>query len=182
MLRNSSFIFVFDLDNTLVETNQANNMAYKEAIEKYIGRNVEIKRQRFTRTDLPIQFPHLSPSQIRKIVELKEELYRNYLCHTVLNKELFKTLKLLHTIGHETVLLTECRKSRAVQICSYHKLCPYFSYHFYKEDYNDRNKYTFLNEHVTHCSNVVLFENENAEIEKACEYGIPESQILTIKV
>lgn len=181
MEKNNPFIFLFDLDNTLVETNQANNMAYQKAIEKYTYQPFKINKQRFTRKDIPFQFPHFSSKQIEQIVFQKESIYADYLTYTSLNKELFKTLKLLHTIGHKTILLTECRKLRAMQICSYHQLNTLFYQCFYRENYEDGNKYTFLNQIISSNPNIVLFENDEIEIHKAILSGLSENQIITIK-
>lgn len=179
--KQDQLVFVFDLDNTLVMTNQANNMAYQEAIKRVLGKDIRMNNQRFTREDLFPMFPHFSYEQIDKIVKQKEDVYSGFLQETILNTELFKILKLTKTNGHKNILLTESHKARAIQVCSYHLLTPFFSKLYYKEDYGTENKYLFLNKHFTSISSVILFENEKEEILKAKQYGIPENQILTIK-
>ena len=56
--QNSNSIFVFDMDNTLIETDKANNLLYSEAIGAVLGVNCKIeKRKRFTRNELMSLFP-----------------------------------------------------------------------------------------------------------------------------
>ena len=64
--------FVFDLDNTLVKTNRANNESYKDAILAVTGKKVTIKKSRFTRENLVSTLPDLSPNQIEKIINAKD--------------------------------------------------------------------------------------------------------------
>ena len=109
--------FVFDLDNTLVKTNLANNKSYAEAIEIILGERIEFDRGRFTRANLTERFPWLSKQQASKIVEKKEESFAKYLPETILNQQLFKILMLIKERGRETILLTESRERRAKEVC-----------------------------------------------------------------
>lgn len=175
--------FIFDLDNTLVKTNRANNKSYEEAIKAITGMGIEYryKKPRFTRIDLSLALPYLSPSQITEIVKLKEDFYIRHLQETVLKVQLVKCLKLLKDYGEETILLTECRKTRAQQICNYYALEQFLSRQYYLEDYNGIGKYQYLKTLNIPLNPVVLFENEKAEIRKAKRFGIPKNQIITIK-
>ena len=175
------FVFVFDLDNTLVMTNRANNNAYKEAIRTIVGRSVSIGQDRFTRSNLSKELPGLTKLQFDAIVKLKEDLYVKYLQDTTLNKQLHKILKLAKEIGCETVLLTESHKIRARQVCDHHFLTPFFSRQYYKEDLGNGNKYQFLKSILSPSESVILFENEKEEIERAVRYGLTENQLITIK-
>ena len=178
---NKRIVYVFDLDNTLVKTNRANNRAYKEAIRAITGKDVPMGCDRFTRSDLALVLPSITVLQFDAIIKLKEEFYVNYLRETKLNKHLLKILKLLHEDGNETVLLTECSKKRAVQVCDYHSLSPFFNKQYYKENYKNGDKYQFLKEMFPSSGSLVLFENERQEVKKAQQYGLQENQIITIK-
>lgn len=59
--QNPNSIFVFDMDNTLIKTDKANNLAYSEAISSVLGVNYNIENEkRFTRNELKELFPQLN--------------------------------------------------------------------------------------------------------------------------
>lgn len=173
--------FIFDLDNTLVKTNRANNKSYEEAIKAVTGIDYRHKKTRFTRVDLSIAIPNLTPIQISEIIKVKEDFYIRHIQETALNVQLVKCLKLLKDCGEETILLTECRKTRAQQICDYYDLKQFFSREYYLEDYDGTGKYQYLKTLNMPLDYAVLFENEKTEIRKAKRFGINENQIITIK-
>lgn len=173
--------FIFDLDNTLVKTNRANNKSYEEAIKVVTGIDYRHKKPRFTRGDLVLAISDLTPIQISEIIKLKEDFYPKYIQETALNVQLVKCLKLLKNSGEETILLTESRKTRAQQVCNYYNLDQFFCQRYYLEDYNGRSKYDYLITKNFSLDSVILFENERNEIRKAKRFGIPKNQIITIR-
>ena len=179
--KRNQFVFVFDLDNTLVKTNQANNNAYKDAVRKITGKDISMNTSRFTRSDLRTCLPDLPMIEYDAIIKLKEELYVKQLHKTKLNEQLFKILTLIRESGNETILLTECSKTRAKQVCDYHSLTSFFNRLYFKEDYENGNKYQFLMASFLPFSSVVLFENEQEEIGRAIQHGLHQNQIITIK-
>ena len=174
--------FVFDLDNTLVKTNLANNNSYKEAIHAVLDMDVQMKSHvRFTRKRLSTLFAHISPSVLSQIIELKETLFEKHLSETVVNSQLVKCLVFLNKKGYETILLTESRQKRAQHVCDYHDLGQYISQKYYLEDYHNEVKYQFLYSKGIPQHSIVLFENEQNEIQNAIRNGIPEEQIIKVK-
>ena len=72
-------VFVFDMDNTLIKTNKANNLAYAEAINLILGVKYDIDHnERFTRNKLMAIFPDLAETQFSKIVAYKERCFESY--------------------------------------------------------------------------------------------------------
>ena len=70
--QNPNSIFVFDMDNTLIKTDKANNLAYSEAISSVLGVNYNIENEkRFTRNELKELFPQLTQTQINEIIDYK---------------------------------------------------------------------------------------------------------------
>ena len=177
----SNKYFVFDLDNTLVKTNRANNQSYKDAIFAVTGKSIVITKNRFTRDDLTSTLPDLSTIQIEKIIKAKEECYSNHIAETQLNRQLVKVLGLLYDEGRDPILLTESRKTRTQQVCNYHRFSQFFCKVYCKEDYPNLTKYQFLLSLGIQAGTVVLFENEQAEIRKAIQYGLNENQIIKVK-
>ena len=173
--------FIFDLDNTLVRTNLANNNSYRDAIYAVTGVDVQIRRTRFTRADLPVLLPDLSDIQINEIIKLKESFYSNHIQETELNGELAKCLRVLKETDNETILLTESHKLRAQQLCDYYALTQFFSNKYYREDFGTSSKYQYLEALGVPFESIVLFENEHSEIRKAIYCGIKENQIIKVK-
>ena len=173
--------YVFDMDNTLVMTDCANNSAYRDAVKSVVGMNVEFDKSRITRTNLQRIFPWLTALQINAIVKLKECKYAEYVKETKLNTRLFKLLKVLNGNGCHTILLTESRADRAMQICNYYSITPYFTKLFFKEDFENTNKYSFLKQSQIPLDSVVLFENEPWEAQKAIQNGLRKDHVIKIQ-
>lgn len=173
-------IFAFDLDNTLVKTDVANNNSYKEAIRIVTGSELQINQdRRFTKEDLCSSLPYLSKEDYAKIVNLKNQLFSKYLKYSVLNNELFSMLRVLYLNGNRTILLTNSCRNRAKMVCSYYNLNQYFHNQYFSEDY-DINKYQFLCENFD-LETVVLFENETESINEAIQNGLIKDNIISIK-
>lgn len=175
-----NFVFVFDLDETLVKTNKSNNEAYAEAIKVITRKTILIKQERFTRNNIVSYFPNIDKNDIIKIIQLKENVFSNYLNKTLLNMQLYKILKLLNELNLTTILLTQGSKKRIEQILEYHSITTFFKQMYFKEDYKNSDKYTFLKDNFD-IEHLILFENEDEEIKKAKEIGLKENQIITIK-
>lgn len=119
--QNTNNVFVFDMDNTLIKTDKANNLAYSEAINLVLGVKYGIDHsERFTRDKLKTVFPNLTETQFREIVAHKEQCFVSYIKETELNHNLFILLKSLHYEGCHTILLTNSRSERAINLCNYY--------------------------------------------------------------
>lgn len=119
--QNPNNVFVFDMDNTLIKTDKANNLAYSEAIRSVLSVNCNIENgKRFTRNELKDLFPQLTQTQIDEIIDRKEKSFESYLNETELNNNLFSILKCLHQEGHHTILLTNCHSGRAISLCNFY--------------------------------------------------------------
>lgn len=173
--------FCFDMDNTLIKTDKANNLAYSEAISSVLGVNYNIENEkRFTRNELKELFPQLTQTQINEIIDYKEKCFESYLYETELNNNLFSILKCLHQEGHHTILLTNCHSGRAISLCNFYNLTKYFVQRFFNEDCID-NKYTLLKSLGYDLQNVVLYENDEASSSEAVTNGINLDKIIKVE-
>jgi len=173
--------FVFDLDNTLVKTNRANNESYKEAIRIVTGYVLPVyTRKRFTRSDLRNYLPELSNDDFLRIVEKKENIFGDFIETTRLNRNLFTILRALHENGNKTILLTNCHKKRAIQLCMYYGLNLYFNEMYYYEDYQN-SKYEFLFNRGYDSGSIILFENEKKSTKEALKCGLDKRKIIKVK-
>ncbi|MBR8709737.1 NIF family HAD-type phosphatase [Bacteroides pyogenes] len=172
-------IFFFDMDGTLINTNVANFLSYKAALSIVTGKDISFMSynpmERFNRSRLKSLFPSLTESDYERIIREKEMCYKNYLSETTIVKENVEVL-LKYSATHKMVLVTNCRKERALETLSYHGLTDKFTNLFYRYTTlvtQKINKYQkAINLLGISPKNIIVFENEESEIADAMEAGI----------
>ncbi len=175
-------ILFFDMDGTLVDTDYANFLSYKKAIDSVVNPNCNLQynpKNRFTRNTLEKIFPNLSKSDYTKIVNLKEKYYPQFLSETNLNKEVFDIL-IKYSATHKTVLVTNCCKERAIATLSYYGLEDKFDEFIFKNKEQNLNKYQYAFSKLKITPNLVIaFEDEEQEKINASKEGI--KKIINVK-
>ena len=173
--------FVFDLDNTLVETDRANNLSYMDAINTVLNASISWDfNSRFTRKELRMLFPNLSPELYESVIKTKNERFYAHMSDTALNTNLVKVLGVLHNTGCRTILLTNCHKERAQSVCNHYDISRLFSDKYYAED-KVGSKYEILIRNGFDLSSIILFENETEGAQEAVANGIAERNIIGVK-
>jgi FMN phosphatase YigB (HAD superfamily) len=175
---NPDTVFFFDLDGTLVETNLANFHSYEKAIlsvTKSVPNLIYNPNKRFNRSSLKKAIPNLSESEYEKIIQEKEAYYDYFIQETKLNVSIAEIL-FNYSTTNTTVLVTNCRKDRAIKTLNHFSLMDKFNYIFYRQNTDNKVK---INKYKNAISKleiptilIVAFEDEKIEIADAIKAGI----------
>ncbi len=182
----SDKVLFFDMDGTLIDTSLPNFLSYKKAIISVTKSDHELTYncdRRFNRSNLKNALPNLTESQYEKIIQEKEEYYNDFIHETKLKTEIADILY-KYSKTNKTVLVTNCRKDRALKTLKHYGLTKYFSNILYREfcDKEQKvNKFKNAMSKLSVTANMVIaFENEDIEIEDARNAGI--SNIVKVKI
>lgn len=162
-----STVFVFDMDGTLIDTDESNFNSYKDAVWDVLSRNLEyVSDVRFNRKTLREAIPDINERDIDLIVDRKEQIFSKHISETRLNNTLVEIADAVH-YNFKTVLLTDSRKRRAESLLKCYDLDSLFSEKYYKEDFGGADKYTFFfsQNRLGDCP-MVFFENEADNLEQ----------------
>lgn len=170
-------ILFFDMDGTLIDTDLANFLSYKKAINSVTKSDNNLTYnpdKRFNRSNLKNAVPNLTESEYDKIIQEKEEYYNDFIHETKLNTEIADIL-FKYSRTNKTVLVTNCRKDRAMTTLKHFEIEDKFSHIFCREFGNNRkiNKFQNAISKMSVPPNlIVAFENEETEIDDAKKAGI----------
>lgn len=169
-----------DLDGTLIETDLANNMAYKEAIEVCAYENevfIDVNGPRITRADITKIYGENEKAE--NIIRTKESIFYKYLPLTSL---ITSTMTLLHRYidaNKKLIVVTNCKSKRATELLAHYHIDSLF----YAKFYNDcGNKYTkVLSKYSIPPQSVMLIENEESQIRNAVMAGISIRNVIKVQ-
>lgn len=179
-------VLFFDMDGTLVDTDYANYLSFKMAIQSVINPIQFLPfnpNERFNRTILQREFPNLKDNEYQEIIRLKERFYSENIGQTKLlpyANEILDSFFELNT----TVLVTNCREDRAIMTLNQHALTDKFKHKIFRKSIDkDRHINKFENALKTlelEPQMIIAFENEQFEIDEAVKAGIPIENIISV--
>lgn len=156
--------YVFDLDNTLVFTDNLNNLAYNLALE-HIGFSPIVNQKRITRDILNQVYPYISTNIYNTICKLKQEYFINQLEHTVLNKDLLDFICL--TESDNCILWTSAEQTRVEAIVDYYNIRKLFKAIVFSDKTDISSDIElFCNIFLCDLSGIVFYEDNKETISK----------------
>ena len=169
------------MDGTLVETDYANFLAYKEALKMVTNQDVDLSfnpRIRFNQHAISQSTLNLSDFQYQRISQLKKYLFPKYLSTTFVNSDVIAQFINLST-SKTVVLVTNAHSQRVRQTMAYHGLDKFVDYMLCADDRGQQsNKYQHaIDTFGVSPSHVTVFENEDKEIINALSAGMQTQNI-----
>ncbi len=179
-------VLFFDMDGTLVDTDYANYLSFKMAIQSVINPIQFLPfnpNERFNRTILKREFPNLKDNEYQEIIRIKERFYSENIGQTKLlpyANEILDSFFELNT----TVLVTNCREERAIMTLNQHGLTDKFKHKIFRESI-DKDRHINKFENALKILElkpqmIIAFENEQFEIDEAVKAGIPIENIISV--
>lgn len=176
-------VIVFDLDGTLVDSDHANFLAYKDAVMCILSKQIEMpftQGIRITREVLERLIPDITGKQLEEISSHKERIYYKYLSETKTNPQLIEIVA--KSQGKEVVLATNSRRCRAEMLLNHHGLIERFSRKIYRDAEDQRDKYVRLMAKIPkERISILVFENDENAIKSAISCGIGMDQIIDVR-
>jgi beta-phosphoglucomutase len=183
---NANSVLLFDLDGTLVETDEANNLAYRLAIKEIMGLHFNSGLNsifRITREKLSCLLPQASKEELNKIISYKEKCFSNFLNCTRVNTELHDVLK-RYMDQNRLILITRSKRERAFRVLKHHGLLDYFQSTICQcqdSSLEWKSKIPELLKNECHnLQDLFLFENEEAERLDALKNGLKSNQVIIV--
>lgn len=168
-----------DLDGTLIETDLANNMAYKEALDMCACQEefcIDVNGPRITRAD--IKKIYGENERAENIIRTKESIFYKYLHLTSLITSTMTLLRQYRTNNKKLIVVTNCKSKRAMELLEYYHIDSLFYAQFYNEC---GNKYKqVLTEYKISPQSVILIENEDTQIMNAVVAGVSTKNIIKV--
>lgn len=172
----------FDLDGTLINTNYANFLSYKRAIEQVNKVHLSMifePTKRVTRTEVRTLAPNLSGEDYEKVIEIKERLYCLYLSATNINKNVVNMLD--KSSNKKIYLVTKSGQERAILLLKYHNIIDKFTHIYCRENIMNANKFKYvLSALCMPPEFVMVFEDDESEVNAAILAGIPPENIFKV--
>ena len=175
-------ILLFDLDGTLLDTNLANNEAYRNAIWKVTGTSdyaIFSLLRRVTRENIA-SIKSITPDQLEEIVRQKKKYFPYRVQEG--NTSAFVTLDILrrHSVSNSCYVITSADPDRARFLIQGYGINQWVKGVIYA-DRTDKYKDIASKLNVD-ASKIILFEDEKEAISNAISNGVQKSFIIPVSL
>lgn len=173
--------FFFDLDGTLVNTYEADYLAYRDAIEEVTG--IRVDRDDFMKTNgmemrekLRTLTPGIDPEQIPLVAAGKKKHYKKYLHLTIPNETLINFMADMAS-DHAMALVTTAKRQNAEAVIEAHGIAKYFSVCVYGDEVSNSKPHPesyllALQRSGLAAEEVLAFEDSKSGVDAAHSAGI----------
>jgi beta-phosphoglucomutase-like phosphatase (HAD superfamily)/dTDP-glucose pyrophosphorylase len=125
-----SYVFLFDLDGTLVNTDSIYLHVWKKILNSY---NIDLTSELFYKyihgnSDSDVLNKLLPNVDISKISQLKDELFAQHLSEIVIIEGVCDFFKKLKHLGYSCSIVTNCNRDTAEKIVSYCSISPFIDF------------------------------------------------------
>ena len=173
---------LFDMDGTLIDTNSCNTKAYKAAVEDVLGSGYAelLDTTRVERTILRERLSWISEKQFAHIVELKEQLYVQYLDEVEIIDSTKAVLDFFRTTN-SVALVTNARRERVDQTLERVGFKGAFDAIVTREDCNGCDKFAAaIRQMALNPEKVWVFENEEMQVASAISAGVNVEHVILV--
>lgn len=179
---------LFDLDGTLIHTQEANLEAYNFALMEF-GLDISLENFKLTngvdsRQFLEEYFPELTMAEINTIREIKASVYHKFFSKTYLNLVLANFIE--SAVGVKRLgIVTTGKKMNTIEILEYHKIRDKFDVIITGDDtLNPKpspEPYLKAIENIkVHPSQILVFEDSQVGCESAIAAGLNVFRVQTV--
>lgn len=172
------YVLLFDLDGTLLDTNLANNEAYKYALWKVTGKSDYWQLsnlRRITRQDIA-KLPEITSQMLEEIVRYKKNTFRYkkeytfpYITHEILKR---------HSHNTRCYVISTADRERVLLLAQYYQLDRFVKDYIFADA---ENKYQDIASKLkVDPSKIVLFEDDKEAISNAVSNGINEELVIPV--
>lgn len=172
------YVLLFDLDGTLLDTNLANNEAYKYALWRVTGKSDYwqlANLRRITRRDVA-ELPEVTPQMREEIVQQKKNSFRYkmeytfpYITHEILKR---------HSQYTRCYIISTADKERVQQLARYYQLDRFVKDYIFADP---ENKYQDIASKLNvDASKIILFEDDKEAISNAVKNGIRQDFVIPV--
>lgn len=163
------FYYLFDMDGTIVFTDELNNESYNYAL---LACNLKpiMNEKRITREIVKKYYPYIEKQKIDIIIDKKQRYFIENIWKVRVNTCL---LDIIRRLGNNCILWTSSDKKRAMHICNFFKLKEMFDFIVFSDKKNIyRDISEICNELACTCNQLIVFENDTNIVHKLKMQGI----------
>lgn len=151
------FYYVFDMDGTIVFTDELNNESYNYALLA-CNLNPIINEKRITRETVKKYYPYIEKPKMDIVIDKKQRYFVENIWKVRANTCL---LDIIRRLGNNCILWTSSDRKRAMHICNFLKIKGMFNFIIFSDKKNIcRDISKICNRFACAYDQLIVFEND----------------------